>query len=143
MCVAWTHEDWEHSDAQRCLEVSDNVRLLDAPVGASDECYRHAKRNVLTFSTHATPSFQVGSVPQQTLDDERRNGHHHIASLSYALKGTQNGLTSLQMEKKTRSPSNGQQMTKTPPMTRNLQPSEERRITGPRTSTKLVTCGNP
>ena len=90
--------------------------MLEAPAGASDECHRHAKRNVLTFSTHAAPSFQVGNVPQQTLDDERRqhclvggvvnHGHHHIASLSYAMKGTLNGLTSLQKEKKTRSPSN-------------------------------------
>ena len=64
----------------------------------------------------------MGSVPQQTLEDERRqrcliggvvnNGHHHIASLSYAMKGTLNGLTSVQKGKKTRSPSNGQQMTK-------------------------------
>ena len=99
-----------------------DLRLLAAPAGASDECNRHAKRNVLTFSTHAAPSFQVGSVPQQTLDDERRqhclisgvvnNGHHHIASLSYAMKGTLIGMTSLQKGKKTRSPSNGQQMTK-------------------------------
>ena len=40
------------------------------------------------------------------------NGHHHIASLSYAMKGTLNGLQSLQKGKKTSSPSNGQQMTK-------------------------------
>ena len=88
---AWTHDDWEHSDARSvCLEkVSDNLRLLEAPVGASDECHHHAKRNVLTFSTHGAPPFQEGMHRQQLLDDESRaqhlvvgvvnNGHNHIA----------------------------------------------------------------
>ena len=41
--VVCVNDDWEHSDAQTvCLEMSDNLRLLEAP-GASDECHRHAQ----------------------------------------------------------------------------------------------------
>ena len=46
----------------------------------------------------------ASSVVRSTMDT------HHIVALSYATKGTE--LTSLQKGKKTRSPSNGQEMTK-------------------------------
>ena len=90
--VPWTYDDPEHSDAQSvCLEkMSDNMCLLEAPVGVNDARYRHAKRNVFTPCQHMRHLRSKRDVHrQQMLDDERRarhlvvgvvnNGHNHVA----------------------------------------------------------------